>query len=105
MADLTYTEKNRLETLFGMGSGYVLDFSNRTFQEFVYDAVSRDIDDPKYNYASCSKANRIRQFREVCGSDPRRFVPLLSSLERVPLQKDPGEAALLRQRQGLASRR
>ena len=35
MADLTFIERNQLERLFGMGSGYVLDFSNRTFQEIV----------------------------------------------------------------------
>ena len=37
MADLTSIEKLRLERLFGMGSGYVLDFSNRTFDEFILD--------------------------------------------------------------------
>ena len=43
MSDLSFTEKARLEKLFGMSSGYVLDFSNRTFQEFVADSVQRDI--------------------------------------------------------------
>jgi hypothetical protein len=35
MADLTIVEKKNLEQFFGMGSGYVLDFSNRSFEEFV----------------------------------------------------------------------
>jgi hypothetical protein len=35
MADLTFTERQKLEQLFGMGSGYVLDFTNRTFADFV----------------------------------------------------------------------
>lgn len=70
MADLTYIEKNRLEIFLGMGSGYVLDFSNRTFQEFIYDAVSKNIDDSKYDYQSCSKANRLRQFWKV---EPNRI--------------------------------
>jgi len=65
MSDLTFIERNELEKLFQMGGGYVLDFSNRTFQEFVADAVRRDIEDPKYNYASCSKANRLRQFWKI----------------------------------------
>jgi hypothetical protein len=30
MADLSGAEKRKLEKLFGMSSGYVLDFSNRT---------------------------------------------------------------------------
>ena len=45
-----------------MGSGYVLDFSNRTIQEFVAENASRDIYDSKYAYGSGSKANRIRAF-------------------------------------------
>ena len=35
MANLTYVDKLQLEKLFGMGSGYVLNFSDKTFQEFV----------------------------------------------------------------------
>lgn len=65
MSDLTYIERSRLEKLFGMGSGYVLNFSNRTCQEFVSDSVRRDIYCGKYDYASCSKANLLRRFWEV----------------------------------------
>ena len=45
-----------------MGGGYVLDFSNRTFAEFVSDSVGRDIDDARYAYVSGSKANLLRGF-------------------------------------------
>ena len=45
-----------------MSSGYVLDFSNRTFAEFVRDSTGRDIYDSSYDYASGSKANRLRAF-------------------------------------------
>jgi hypothetical protein len=45
-----------------MGSGYVVDFSNRTFAEFVEDSVRRDIYDARYDYGSGSKANRLRGF-------------------------------------------
>lgn len=62
MANLTIIEKRILERLFGMGSGYVLSFSNRTFQEFFADVVHIEIYDEKYNYASGSKANRLRAF-------------------------------------------
>jgi hypothetical protein len=62
MSDLTFNEKRKLEQCFGMKSGYVLDFSDRTFKEFVLDATGRDIFDEKYNYASGSKANRLRAF-------------------------------------------
>lgn len=65
MSDLTFLEKNQLEELFQMKSGYVLDFNNRTFQGFVADTVNRNIDDPKYHAISGSKAHRLRQFWEI----------------------------------------
>ena len=45
-----------------MSSGYVLDFSNKTFSEFVFDSAGRDIYSERYNYGSGSKANRLREF-------------------------------------------
>jgi hypothetical protein len=62
MSDLTFIEKNKLEKLFQMGGGYVLDFSNRTLAEFVAESTGRDIYDAKYDYDSGSKANRLRAF-------------------------------------------
>jgi hypothetical protein len=60
MSDLTNIEKRKFERLLGMGSGYVLDFSNRTFDEFVTDTVGRNIYDSKYDGHGTSKANRLR---------------------------------------------
>ncbi len=60
MSNLLKIEKIKLEKLFGMGSGYVLDFSNRTFEEFILESTHIDIYDDKYNYCSGSKANRLR---------------------------------------------
>jgi hypothetical protein len=65
MADLTYIERNNIEKLLGMKSGYVMDFSDRTFNEFVGEAVGLDIDNEKYHFSSNSKANRLRQFIKV----------------------------------------
>ena len=62
MSDLTSIEKIKLEQLLEMSSGYVLDFSNRTFQEFFLESLNIDIYDDKYNYQSGSKANRLRGF-------------------------------------------
>jgi hypothetical protein len=45
-----------------MSDGYIFGFSNRTFAEFVVDITGRDITEEKYNYASGSKANRLRGF-------------------------------------------
>lgn len=65
MSDLTFIEKRKLEMLFEMGGGYVLSFTNRTFGEFVLDSTGKDIHDSKYDYASGSKANRLRAFWNV----------------------------------------
>lgn len=62
MAELSFTETRRLEKLLDMGSGYVLDFSNRTFADFVVDSTGRNIYDERYHIGSGSKANRLRGF-------------------------------------------
>lgn len=62
MSDLTSIEKRKLERLFEMGDGYVLNFSNRTFDEFVTDIVGRNIYDSQYDGFGGSKANRLRGF-------------------------------------------
>jgi hypothetical protein len=68
MSDLTYGEKRKIEQLLNMGCGYVLDFSNRTFAEFFYATIGKDIYDSIYDYASGSKANRLRGFWNVEGN-------------------------------------
>ena len=65
MANLTAIEKRKLERVLGMSSGDVLNFSNRTFAEFFLDSVGLDIYDGKYDYASGSKANRMRAFWNI----------------------------------------
>jgi len=65
MAQLTIIERKKLESLLQMGGGYVLDFSNRTFEEFVAESVGLEIYDEKYEYGSGSKANRLRGFLGV----------------------------------------
>lgn len=91
MADLSNTEKRQFERLLGMGSGYVLDFSNRTFGEFVMDATGRDPYDAKYNHGS-SKANRLRAF---WAAEPNRVVgklmaDILAYARNLPGDKDAG---------------
>jgi hypothetical protein len=69
MTTLNTNEKQVLEKLFQMGGGYVLNFSDRTFGEFFRDDVGVDIFDPKYNYASGSKANRLRGFWQAANNE------------------------------------
>ena len=65
MSNLTAMEKRKIERAFNMSSGYVLNFTNRTFSEFFLDSVGLDIYNTKYDYGSGSKANRMRAFWEI----------------------------------------
>jgi hypothetical protein len=55
-------ERQILEQHFGMANGYVLDFSDRTFGEFVRESVGQEIHDAKYKAGGSSKANKLRTF-------------------------------------------
>ena len=59
-------EREALEDALGMGGGYVLDFSDRTFDEFVYEAVGIDPAEKTSLFAAygTSKAKRLRSFIE-----------------------------------------
>ena len=79
MSDLRTIDKQVLESLLQMGDGYVLDFSDKTFAEFFNDELGLDIFNDKYNYASGSKANRMRGFwraesNEMVGRSITKFV-------------------------------
>lgn len=57
MADLDNATKRKLESIFDMGSGYVLDFSNARFADFVKTAIGID---PYEKYPPGSKAVLLR---------------------------------------------
>ncbi len=65
MSSLRMAEKAHFEALFGMGGGYVLDFSNNTFAAFFRESARADIYSEKYARNGNSKANRLRSFLEV----------------------------------------
>lgn len=62
MSSLKYTERNILEKILGMKTGYVSDFSDRTLKDFVLEVTGVDIFTEKYEEKGTSKANRIRVF-------------------------------------------
>jgi hypothetical protein len=68
MADLSSIERRKLERLFRMGGGYVLNFTDRTFSEFFEEHTCRDIDAAVYRERGTSKANRLRGFWKVEGN-------------------------------------
>lgn len=65
MAQIKRADLRRFDDVFGMGSGYVLDFSDRTMSEWFEDELGIDIDDERYKARGTSKANRLRSFIET----------------------------------------
>jgi hypothetical protein len=65
VSSLNSTEKRKIEQLLGMETGYVLDFSNRTFAEFITDYTGLNIFDVRYDHSTGSKANRLRKLWQV----------------------------------------
>jgi hypothetical protein len=64
MSDLKTTDKKPFELLFGMNTGYVMDFTNSTFGEF-FSEHGIDIHSEKYALHGDSKAKRLRAFWQM----------------------------------------
>lgn len=62
MSSLAAADKRNLEKFFQMDGGYVLNFSDRTFGEFVLETVGVDIHDVKFTTEGASKAKKLRVF-------------------------------------------
>ncbi len=62
MSALSIADRRNLETFLGMSGGYVLNFSDRTFSDFVLEAVGLDIHAEKYTADGTSKAKKLRAF-------------------------------------------
>lgn len=60
MAELNRIEKLKLEKFFEMNGGYVLDFSNRTLSNFVFETVNLELYSDNFSDFGDSKANRLR---------------------------------------------
>jgi hypothetical protein len=81
-----------LDDVFDMGSGYVLNFSDRTFAQFFTEELNIDIDDPLYARNGGSKGKRLRCFLQTV--DKPTVVRTLKSLweYREALRQRSGEA-------------
>ncbi|MFG1404388.1 hypothetical protein [Xanthobacter sediminis] len=62
MEQLRPVELKLVDELFGMSSGYVLDFTNSTFAEFFRREVGIDIYDNAYAINGRSKGKHLRAF-------------------------------------------
>lgn len=60
MSMFSMAERPNLEKFLGMSGGYVLNFSDPTFEEFVFETVGIDIHDEKYTAEGTSKAKKLR---------------------------------------------
>jgi hypothetical protein len=72
LSRLSYIEKQKLERELRMDGGYVLNFSNRTFEEFFREVVGVQIYDSRYDRGSGLKANRMRAFWDVATEEQLR---------------------------------
>jgi hypothetical protein len=79
-----------------MSSGYWLDFTNRTFAEFVVDSVGLNIFDARFDFGSGSKANRLQKLWET--EDDAIVAKLMTDVLNygfpVGLQSGPSDAKL-----------
>jgi hypothetical protein len=55
-------DRRSLETFLEMSSGYVLNFSDSTFGEFVFEKTGIDIHSSRYTNEGTSKAKKLRAF-------------------------------------------
>lgn len=90
MANLSYREKVDLENLFEMRSGYVMDFSNNTFAQFIGDVINLDVYEGVGYTDYSSKANKLRQIwlNEPDNVVGTLLVALLSHCEDYKMRRD-----------------
>jgi hypothetical protein len=62
MTNIRAIDMMLIDDLFDMSSGYVLNFSDRTFALFFASELGVNIDDPRYAQGGNSKAKRLRYF-------------------------------------------
>ena len=67
-----------IDRAFGMESGYVLDFTNRTFAEFFRQELNVNIDDRRWATQGGSKAKRLRYY--LRNSVPQTALDTLNAL-------------------------
>ncbi|WP_205502947.1 hypothetical protein [Rufibacter psychrotolerans] len=65
MADLTASEKQKLESLLKMKQGFLLDFTNASLHAFVFKSVGLDFNHEKYRKGTGSKASRMKELWRV----------------------------------------
>lgn len=65
MSNLSGIERKKMEAIFAMKDGYVLNFTNSTFEDFVFDSINLVVNDGKYDKYGNSKAKRLRAIWDI----------------------------------------
>jgi len=90
MSKLRPTDRMYLEGLFEMSGGYVLSFTNATFEDFVRGSTGEDIYSDTYSGNGDSKANRLRAFWNVARDE--KVAALLGDLLTLMIDNEKVEA-------------
>lgn len=102
MSSLSAADRRILEEYLRMSGGYVLNFSDRTFGDFVLDSVGVDIHSDRYTLQGTSKANKLRAFWKI-ESDSAVGTLLLALIDYEGVA-DPETIALASKCQAVATR-
>lgn len=78
MSNVRQIDMMFLDDIFEMNSGYVLNFSDRTFAQFFVEELNIDINDPIYAHTGNSKGKRLRSFLQIV--DKQTAVKTLKAL-------------------------
>ena len=65
MSSLSFAEKLCVEKVLHMSTGFVLNFTDKTFGEFIYESIGIEIHNECYCINGTSKAKKLRAFWEV----------------------------------------
>lgn len=68
MATIRTLDFKLIDELFDLGSGYVLNFSDRTIARFFHEEINVDFDNPVYAKEGSSKAKRLRCYLRTVDS-------------------------------------
>lgn len=90
MSNLKPVDRSYLETLFEMGGGYVLSFTNATFEDFVRGSTGEEIYSEAYSGNGDSKANRLRAFWNTAPNE--KVASLLGDLLTLMIDNEKVEA-------------
>ena len=75
MSDLTAVEKQKLEKALEMSTGYVLNFSNNSFTDFVFNSVGLDITCLYEPAIGWRWASFLKQIKYLLRTEPLSVLP------------------------------